>query len=241
MTRRLDPTGDAGAAEGAEVRLDAPATEPVALEGAEVVQASFELAGVRGAELLPPGLAPTIPTLCTFLVVRAAASPLGPFTFAQARLSCRSGVRARALVVATAVDGPAELGARWGIGGDAGGIRLDRRYDRIDIGVAAWHLAIELHDPAPISAADLQYVTGLHPVRWGGEERLAQVELDVHAERAERARPVLASYDGFGPAGVVPRHPVVATMAVGTLTLPRIRFLLRPEVPPSVGTERITA
>jgi len=233
MTRRID-LAEAAAA------LTAPATEPVVVEGAEVVQASFELAGVRGAALLPDGLAPTVPTLCTFLVVRAAASPLGSFTFAQARLSCRSGVRARAVVVATAAEGPAELGERWGIAGEPGPIRLERRYDRIDVGVPAWGLALELHDPAPISAGDLQYVTGLHPVRWQGDDRLAQVELDVHSERAERARPVLASYDGFGAARIVPRHPVVATIAVGSFTLPKVRFLLRPDVAPNVGTERIS-
>jgi hypothetical protein len=36
---------------------------------------------------------------------------------------------------------------------------------------------------------------------------------------------------------VQPAHPVAATLVVGSLTLPRVRFLLRPDVGPQEGTE----
>ncbi|MET0458748.1 MAG: hypothetical protein ABW195_05850, partial [Ilumatobacteraceae bacterium] len=81
-----------------------PSTEAVALDGAEVVQAAFEHAGSRGETFLPAGLVPTNPTLVTLLAIRVTDGPQGPFTLAQVRVSCRSGARARALVVATAVE-----------------------------------------------------------------------------------------------------------------------------------------
>ena len=94
-----------GAATGTVPQLAAPATEPVVLAGVEVVQAVFEHAGSGGAMFLPATLAPTIPTLVTLLAVHVPDGPHGGFTMAQVRLSCRSGARARALAVATAVDG----------------------------------------------------------------------------------------------------------------------------------------
>ena len=184
--------------------------------------------------------------------------PLGPFSLAQARVSCRSGVRARALVAASVVDGPDEvvgaLAAGWGLGpAERSGPRdvmLDRRYDRVAARIPAWGAEMGLVDPAPINGADIQYVVGLHPVVTpAGDERLAQVELEVVPERAERGRPVVAAYDGPEPAAnrdlavakLVPTHPVAATIAVGTFTLPKVRFLLRPDVGPDAGTEVLTA
>ncbi len=211
----------------------------------EVLQAAFELAGLGDRAVLPAGLTATNPLLVSFLAIRALDSPFGPFALAQARLSCRSGVRARALVVAGVVDADdgtaARLAAGWGVGDESGGVAIERRYDRLRAEVPSWDLALEVERTAPISTADLHYVVGLHPVvTMDGEARLAQVELDVAVERAERGRPVVRSYAGLsldGAAPVQPAHPVAATLALGSLTLPRVRFLLRLDVPPEFGTE----
>lgn len=235
------------------VPLDTPATATLSCPHAEILQLTFEAAmgPLARDDLLPAGLAPTIPTLLTLLAVRVSDGPLGAFTFAQARVSCRSGVRARALVVASMVDGSAEtaraLRDGWGIGAEASAIVLDRRYDRVGVSVPAWGLVGELIDPAPINGADIQYVVGLHPVvTRAGETRLAQVEFDVAPERAERGRPVVDSYDGLRlaangdgstAAALRPTHPVAATIAVGAVTLPKVRFLLRPDVGPHLGTD----
>ena len=78
----------------------------------------------QAATFLPAGLVPTNPTLVTLLAIHVPGGPHGPFTMAQVRLSCRSGARARALVVATAVDAAARprrgWPAGWGIGGRRG-------------------------------------------------------------------------------------------------------------------------
>ena len=241
LARRLG--GPKPTAQVAPVVLAAPATEAVVLEHAVVVQATFELAGLGREPVLPAGLAPTVPTLLTFLAVHVPDGPLGRLSFAQARLSCRSGVRARALVVASEVEGTSaaveQLAEGWGLGGRSGAVRLDRRYDRVTVEVPAWGLVLAVADPSPIGAGDIQYVAGLHPVTTSdGESRLAQVELDVVLERAERGRPELVTYDGLlvGSRRVQPAHPVAATVAAGTFTLPRIRYLLDPELPPHLGT-----
>jgi hypothetical protein len=227
----------------APVALAAPATEAVVLENAVVVQATFELAGLGREPVLPAGLAPTFPTLLTFLAIHVPDGPLGRMSLAQARLSCRSGVRARALVAASEVEGTSaaveQLTEGWGLGGRSGAVRLDRRYDRVTVEVPAWGLALAVADPSPVGAGDIQYVAGLHPVTTSdGESRLAQVELDIALERAERGRPELITYDGLlvGSRRLQPGHPVAATVGAGTFTLPRIRYLLDPELPPHMGT-----
>jgi hypothetical protein len=223
--------------------LSSPATDRVVLAGAEVFQAAFEHAGSRGDRFLPKGLVPTIPTLVTMLAVRAPEGPEGPFSFAQVRVSCRSGARARALAVACAVDASpataAWLASGWGIAG-AGTVRYERRYDRVRVS-APW-FDVTLQSPKPIGVHDVQYVTGLHPVTTERGARLAQVELDVVLDRVERGRPVLHRFDApDGASGLDPTFPVAATSGVGTFTLPQLRFVLQPDEPPHVGTERVGA
>jgi hypothetical protein len=220
--------------------LSHPAGEPVGLGTAEIFQAAFEHAGSDGRSLLPAGLVPTIPTLVTLLALRVPDGPHGGFTAAQVRISCRSAARARALAVATAVDASAEcvewLGAGWGIGGDAAPIRYARRFDRIQV-TAPW-FDVSLQGPRPIGVDDVQYVTGLHPVTTDAGARLAQVELEIELSRVERGRPVLHA---FAVPGLHPRFPVVATTAMGNLTMPKVRFVLDPDLPPHLGTERTVA
>ena len=221
--------------------LASPAHQPVALGAAEIFQAAFEHAGSRGDGFLPAGLVPTIPTLVTLLAARVADGPHGPFAFAQVRVSCRSGARARALVVATAVDAAPDTAAwladHWGVAGD-GAVRYERRYDRVRV-AAPW-FDVTLESPKPIGVHDVQYVTGLHPVTTAAGERLAQVELEVELQRVERGRPVLHRFAAPpAAAGLDPRYAVAATSGVGTLTLPQVRFVLRPDVPPHLGTERV--
>jgi len=222
--------------------LSSPAAEPVSVGMAEIFQAAFEHAGTRGDALLPAGLVPTIPTLVTMLAIRVPDGPHGAFTLAQLRVSCRSGARARALVVATAVDAAPEaaawLAAGWGIGGDDATVGYERRYDRVRVTTPWFDVSID--GPRPIGVDDVQYVTGLHPVVTDAGDRLAQVELEVALTRVERSRPVLHSFRApSGATDLDPRFAVAATSAVGELTLPQVRFVLRSDVPAHLGTERV--
>ena len=68
------------------------------------MHAAFELPYASREPLLPPGLHPTTPPLMVLLAWRVADSPWGPFSMAQARISCRSGVRPRGFVAGCIVD-----------------------------------------------------------------------------------------------------------------------------------------
>jgi hypothetical protein len=59
--------------------------------------------------------------------------------------------------------------------------------------------------------------------------------------RAERGRPRVRSFDGeaWGDARVRPVYPVSASVTVANLTLPRIRFVCRPEVLAFEGTDTV--
>jgi hypothetical protein len=221
--------------------LDAPADAPVVLPGAEVFQATLEHAGSPAHAFFPAGLAATGPLLVTLLALRVADGPQGPFTVAQVRLSCRSGARARALVVATAVDAApttrAWLASGWGIDGGPP-VSVERRYDRVRV-ECEW-FDVEIAAPKPIGTGDVQYVTGLHPITTASGPRLAQVELDVAPDRVERGRPTLHRFAAPAAApGLDPRTAVAATFAVGTLTLPKVRFVLRADQPAHLGSERL--
>ena len=175
--------------------------------------------------------------LLTVLGIRVPDGPLGPFAAAQVRLSCRSGARARALALRTVVSGPAAevLSAGWGFGGGedavlgsgAPAVVLERGYDRVRL--SAPGLEVDLVDPSPLGRHDVQHVVGLHRVRTSDAgERLAQVEIDLEPERAERGRPRCAQFDAadWGDHRLHLAHPVAASLVVGRLTLPVLRYLL---------------
>ena len=66
------------------------------------------------------------------------------------------------------------------------------------------------------------------------------MELEIELGRVERGRPVLHGFTApDGASGLDPRFAVVATSALGQLTLPHVRFVVRPDVPAHLGTERI--
>lgn len=209
----------------------------------EVVLVSYELAGVRGAELLPKGLHETIPTLLTVTAWRAAGLEL-----VQLRLSCRAGFRARAMLVGGAAQGSLAhvLAEGWAYPPpNSATVRVERRYDRVAVSVVdagVTMLDVSVEDPRPIAAGDIQYVVGLNRGFVEGRgERLVQVEPHFEPLRAERGRPHIGAFDGawFGDPRVTPAHPVAGTISVGRLTLPPPRFAQRPDLPAWEGTETL--
>jgi hypothetical protein len=71
--------------------------------------------------------------------------------------------------------------------------------------------------------------------------RLVQVEPEYELARAERIRPRLEAFDadGWGAPRLHPVHVVSASVAVGMLTIPRLRFVSRPDVLAFEGTESL--
>ncbi len=217
--------------------------EPVALEGTEVLQAAFEMAYSSREATLPPGLHPTTPPLMVVLAWRVPESPWGPFTMAQVRVSCRSGVRPRGFVVGCVVDteaAVAALSSRWGFPARVGRVRLERFYDStvLDAGPA---LAMTGLDPDPLGPGDVQYTVPTTLAHTPKGLRLVQVEPEYELSRVERIRPRLDRFDdgAWAGSGLAPRHPVSASIGVGTLSIPRLRFVSRPDVMAFEGTEKI--
>jgi Acetoacetate decarboxylase (ADC) len=225
-------------------RLDA---EPVVLPETESLQVAYEIASVHREAMLPPALHPTDPAIVTWVVTRCAASPWGPFAMAETRLECRSGLRFRAFVVGTVIDSPAAASAlrdAFAFPAQPGEVVLRRGYDAIDAAVSVGGrpvLAVTVADPDPLAPADIQHVANLHLAHTPRGLRLVQVEPRFDTRRAERGRPRVTTFEGavWGEARIVPVHPVSASLSVGSIAIPRLRYLCRPDVLAFEGTEPV--
>jgi hypothetical protein len=240
-------TADLAALAAGAPRMDRLDTAPLVLPRTWVLQVAFELPGRLRTELLPAGLHPTDPALVSWRVFRSAGSPLGSFALAELRMSCRSGLRPRAFLLAGVVDS-AEAGralaAGWGHRHRFGTVRLERGYDVVTAAVRLDDrpiLEVALRDPEPLGAGDVQYTASMHLAHTPRGLRLVQVDPAFAVERAERGRPCLLDLDAaaWGDRRIEPGHPVSASIALADVTLPRLRYLCRPEVWAFEGTERV--
>lgn len=221
--------------------------DPLTLPGVELLQVTYELGGCAPESPFPPALLPTLPVLAVLALWRAESGPLGRFALAQLRLSCRSGVRPRQLLVASFADGEparAALNERFAFGARAARIRLERFYDRVEGGVdvdGANALEVTGLSPLPLAATDLQFFSSMHRAETPKGLRLLQVDSELHVTRAERAQPKLTRFsaDAFQLGSARLAHPVAAFVAVCDVTLPRVRFVCRADVPAFAGTERV--
>lgn len=222
-----------------------PSLEPhsVTFEDVEVLQAAFEMAYSSREIMLPPGLHPTTPPMVVVVAWSVPSSEWGPFTMAQARVSCRSGVRPRGFVVSCIVssaDAAAGLAGRWGFPTRVASVRLDRFYDSVVLDAGG---AIHLTglDPDPLGPGDVQYTVTTTLAHTPRGLRLVQVEPEYELHRVERIRPRLDRFDAdlWGVGSLAPRHPVSATVGVGTVSIPKLRFVSKPDVLAFEGTETI--
>jgi hypothetical protein len=220
---------------------------PLRLEEVEILQAAFEQPYAIRESSLPPGLHPTSPPLLVLLAWQVARSPWGPFALAQARVSCRSGARPRGFVAGCVVDNPAAaaaLSSEWGLPAAAGSVEVRRRYDRTELVVQAdGRTAVRMaaFDPDPLDAGDVQFSVTSTLATTPRGLRLVQLEPEYELRRVERLRPRLDSFDarGWGGRQLEPGYPVSATVSVGDITIPSIRYVSRPDVSAFEGTERV--
>ncbi len=217
--------------------------EPVTFEGTEVFQATFEMSYSGRQATLPPGLHPTTPPLLVVLAWRVADSPWGRFNMAQVRVSCRSGVRPRGFVLGCVADtdrAVAALSGEWGLPCRLGPVELRRGYDRVtlDAGPA---LTVTGFDPDPLGPADVQFTVTTTLAHTPRGLRLVQVEPQYDLTRAERVQPRLDRFEpaAWGTGVAVPRGAVTAAVGVGSVSLPRLRFVSRPDVMAFEGTEAV--
>lgn len=229
--------------------VEAFATDAVALPGAEVLQALFEIR-VHGREAsLPPALHPTNPPTFVVQFWRCPDSRWGPFSLAQARVGSRSGLRPRGFVQGAFCDNPvaaAALGSGWGLPCRAAAVELVRRYDavsaavRISGGAAACELVGVA--PEPLEPGDVSYSAGVALAHTPRGVRLVQIDAELAPTRAERLRPRLVRFDGAALGvhpSVEPYHPVSASISIGTLTIERVRYVCKPDELAFTGTETV--
>jgi hypothetical protein len=220
------------------------------LPGAEILQLAFEVSEDTLA-LLPRAMHPAIPAYVTWLVTRYPESPVGPFVLAQLRLMGRAGAHPRGFVLAAAASTPEAVRALregWGLPAALGTITLRRYHDRIAATVAHAGrpiLEASLLDPLPISGGDVQYIHSVALVHANDADRpaLTLVQVDPHYtfHRAERGRPVVASFDreAWNARGIDLHHPIAASFTTCDTDLPQIRFVMDPDIPVVRGTRRI--
>ena len=92
-------------------------SEEIVLPQVTCFQLVAEMRNAAREAVLPPSLHPTVPPAMSVQVFAVADSPWGAFNFANTRISCRSGVRARGFSTATMVDSKVACDAlRSGLG-----------------------------------------------------------------------------------------------------------------------------
>jgi hypothetical protein len=220
---------------------------PVSLPGAEVLQAVFEMPVSAREAVVPPALHPTNPALCVILAWRCPESPWGPFSLAQVRAQTRSGLRPRGFVVGAVCDNPRAadaLATDFGFPARPGEVLLRRAYDAawLEVGSGGQSiLTLEGLDPEPLLPEDVVYSVTLNLAETPRGPRLLQVEPEYSVARAERLRPRLLSFhpEGWGDRRLDPCFAVSASLASANLTIPRMRFVCRPDALAFTGTEPV--
>jgi hypothetical protein len=148
-------------------------------------------------------------------------------------VSGRSGARPRGFVVGCVIDNPeaaAALASDWGLPAVPGSVELLRGYDRAELAVQAdGRTAVRMVglDPDPLSVDDVQFSVTTTLATTPRGVRLVQLEPEYELRRVERLRPL------------EPGYPVAATISVGDITIPPIRYVSRPDVSAFQGTEQL--
>lgn len=228
-----------------------PASAHWQLPGCGILQLMYEIDAAAMTSLLPPALHPTIPPTLVFTITNVPDSPAGPFVLAEVKVGGRSGARPRGLLMkgyCNAATAATALAAHWGYPLEVADCHVVKRYDRVYGSVARdgrTLLDITLLNPEPIAGNDIQYLAGLNVarvLREGAElPRLVQVDPDYTFRSADRGKPSLDAFDAeaWGLAGAVPNHPVSASYAVADITMPELRYLVDPALPPLTAVERL--
>jgi hypothetical protein len=221
-------------------------TDAWTLPQAEILQLAWEVNDDTQV-LLPKAMHPAIPPYATLLVSRYHETPVGAFTLAQLRLMGRAGAHPRGYVLGAVASTPAAASAlreRWGLPVEAGEVMLRRYHDRVVARVKVGSetvLDAALLNPEPISGADVQYIHTVTLASVDGRPQLLQIDPHYTIHKAERGRPRMEELatSPFNAGGLGLTAPIAATVATCDTDLPRIRFVMDPEIPVVRGTRRI--
>jgi hypothetical protein len=228
-------------------QLESLASDPVALEGVELIKLTCEAENASICELLPPAVHPTVPAMLSWTFYNCPASPWGAFRLALSHIECRSGTRPRAFLVSGVIDNDqarAALTRGWGYRLAMGELDFLRGYDiaRVGVRVAGRDvLRFGLRGPVLLPPDVVQFVSSLHPAQTPRGYRLLQVDVAHEFERAERGAPFYEGFDAeaWGEARLRPTHPIAASVCLATIRLRELRFVCRPGEIAFTGTEPV--
>jgi hypothetical protein len=171
----------------------------------------------------------------------------GEVRLAQTRIECRSGLRPRGLLVSAITDNPAAgraLSARFGYRIQDGLVGLRRGYDEIRAEIeidGELVLDVGLRNPDRLEPSAVQFVSSVHPATTPRGFRLVQVDPTHTLERAKRGDPIVEEFEAeaWGDERIQPAYPISAIFGVGVVTLPKLRYVCRPDVLAFEGTEAL--
>jgi hypothetical protein len=228
------------------VEVDFDPSFSIDLGEAEWLQFTHELPGNR-EELFPPGLHPTTPVVVTLQLWRATGGQLGDFGMAQLRLSCRAGMRIRAFLLQSVIDGEhAErvLSKRYAYIPTRGAVVIHRRSDRIEglvhvEGRNVLHAA--LLKPEVLDASGLQHIGNMNFALSNGTPQLLQIEPNITTLALHRGPQQIIQFEDrfWGLPGRTLKHSVIGASADVKLSLPPVRFVQDPALLAMGGTKKL--
>ena len=102
-------------------------------------------------------------------------------------------------------------------------------------------LEMSLEHPRPITPGDLLVTAGFNLARIDGELKLLQVEPAYEIALVQRGVPKLTTIDteAFGDGRIKLVNPIVAAYLKGAFTYERVRYLIDPNRPAQIGTQKL--
>jgi hypothetical protein len=230
------------------VEVDFDPTFSVDLGEARWLQFTYELPGNR-EELFPPGLHPTTPVIATMQFWRVTGGELGDFGLAQLRLSCRAGMRIRAFLLQSVIDGEHAariLSRRYAYIPTPGTVLINRRADRIEGLVCVGGINVlraVLLKPEVLEASALQHIGSMNLAISNGTPQLLQIEPNITTVALQRGTQQIIRFDDrfWGLPGRTLKHSVIGASADVKLSLPAVRFIQDPTLLAIGGTKRLDA
>ncbi len=244
----LTGQADLGRLAASAPRIPAFHPEPIVLREVAAFQMTAEMHREAGMRALPPALHPTQPAALSVQAFDVADGPFGAFAFAVARVTCRSGVRARGFTAgayATTAEAVTGLRETFGFPCREGDVRLRRHYDGVDLSVHAGDeeiLRVHGLDPDPMGLDDVQYTSTMNLAETPNGLRLVQVESRHQAGRVERLQADLLGFDAaaWGEPALDPYYVIAASIALEEeMTLPAVRFVCKADELAFTGTEAV--
>lgn len=204
----------------------------IALGNVKWVQFTYEVSGDKQA-LLPPELVPTAPLIVTLQIWRASGGELGEFGLAQARVSCRAGIRIRTFLLQSVIDGEAAaetLEKQFGYFGTSGKVLLGERSDKITVEVLSGDHCVaagEITSLRSLEPGALQHIENMHLVDTKDGLRLVQVEPHIVTNSLLRGPAKLTTFDMpfWRLSGRELQKSVIGASASTEIVLPPVRYV----------------